>query len=106
MVLLVQASNWFGIWLLLLPLLFLLLVVIVVFIDALALSRARFGQGSIPIKLDEVACSGSESSILDCSFVSRHDCSHSEDASVVCSTTCECNMALFNSLSLMLWLEF
>ena len=54
---------------------------------ASALGSARFGAGSGQIWLDDVRCSGSESSIADC----RHrewgvgDCDHSEDASVICS---------------------
>ncbi|XP_066498178.1 uncharacterized protein [Hoplias malabaricus] len=48
--------------------------------------EARFGQGSGPILLDDVGCSGSESSITSCSHngFNKHDCSHSEDASVEC----------------------
>ncbi|XP_073670083.1 scavenger receptor cysteine-rich domain-containing group B protein-like isoform X3 [Paramisgurnus dabryanus] len=50
-------------------------------------SKASFGQGSDPILLDDVACSGSESSIKQCKHreLGTHDCSHSEDAGVTCS---------------------
>ena len=50
---------------------------------------ARFGSGSGQVWLDEVRCSGSESSIENCSHNGWgvEDCSHSEDASVTCSTT-------------------
>ncbi|XP_001638333.2 signal peptide, CUB and EGF-like domain-containing protein 3 isoform X2 [Nematostella vectensis] len=47
---------------------------------------AHYGQGSGPIWLDEVHCSGNEATLFSCQFIHRpHNCGHSEDASVVCS---------------------
>ena len=50
--------------------------------------RARFGQGSGTIWLDNVQCQGYESSIGNCNHASWgvHNCGHHEDASVVCSS--------------------
>ena len=52
-----------------------------------ALQRASHGQGTGAIVLDDLLCTGSESSLLDCpSFTpaGTHNCAHFEDASVVC----------------------
>ena len=51
-----------------------------------AFSGAYHGQGSGPIWMDDVACSGSESHIYDCGHRGwgNHDCTHSRDASVQC----------------------
>ena len=53
---------------------------------AIARGSAYFGQGSGSILLDNVQCAGNEVSILSCShnIIGSHDCSHSEDAGVVC----------------------
>ncbi|NXC23331.1 SRB4D protein, partial [Corythaeola cristata] len=52
-----------------------------------AYSAAHFGQGSGPIWLDNVQCSGTEAALSEC--LARpwgvNNCHHGEDASVVCA---------------------
>ena len=53
-----------------------------------AIGSAGFGQGSGSILLDNVACSGTESTLDKCGhlgFGITRSCSHSEDAGVRCS---------------------
>ena len=47
---------------------------------------AYFGEGNGVILLDNIECSGSESSIFNCRHrnFGEHDCTLSEDAGVVC----------------------
>ncbi|XP_059889890.1 scavenger receptor cysteine-rich domain-containing protein DMBT1 isoform X2 [Delphinus delphis] len=49
--------------------------------------NAQYGQGSGPIVLDDVGCSGHENYLWSCPHNpwNTHNCRHSEDASVVCA---------------------
>ncbi|XP_072529575.1 scavenger receptor cysteine-rich type 1 protein M130-like [Salminus brasiliensis] len=52
-----------------------------------ALSEAHFGSGSGPIWMNNVDCSGSESTLKHCPFPGwgKHECNHTQDAGVICS---------------------
>ena len=51
---------------------------------ATAFGSARFGRGSGPIVMDNVACTGREERLVDCPSTFNHNCAHSEDAGVRC----------------------
>ena len=55
-------------------------------IGAVAFRRAEFGEGSGPILLDDVSCSGAENALLSCSNrgIGVESCGHHEDAGVRC----------------------
>ena len=60
-----------------------------VFSDAVAYSNAFYGQGTVPILLDDVRCTGTESRLIDCPYTAIDNCVHSEDAAVSCTTSKE-----------------
>ena len=50
-----------------------------------------YGGGTVPILLDDVRCTGNESSLLECDHIGImvHNCIHREDAGVSCG---KCNV--------------
>ena len=63
----------------------------------IAKSIASFGQGSGQTFMDEVKCVGNETSILDCPYNGwgRHNCRHSQDVGVECSSDPDKGMHFF-----------
>ena len=55
--------------------------------EGLALRDNDFGEGTGPILLDEVACTGDETSLDQCKHHhwGEHDCHHYEDAAIICN---------------------
>lgn len=66
---------------------FMNVVTMFLYTGASSFGLAQFGRGSGPIHRDEVGCSGSEERLVDCPYISSHDCFHYEDASVRCNTS-------------------
>lgn len=53
---------------------------------------ARFGQGSGPIWIGYMECSGSESTLKKCGFSGQsvNQCYHEEDPGLICSVRLDC----------------
>ena len=60
-------------------------------IDSIARTNAYFGAGTGPINMDNVQCTGNEGLLVNCTYLSTHNCGHSEDAGVTCGATPQCN---------------
>mmetsp|Transcript_29026 Transcript_29026/g.37409 ORF Transcript_29026/g.37409 Transcript_29026/m.37409 type:complete len:690 (+) Transcript_29026:232-2301(+) len=69
------------------------------FTGGTAYSYATFGQGTGQIWLDNLYCTGSETSLADCSHNGWgvHNCGHYEDAGVDCYTDCNVSLEMLDS---------
>ena len=65
------------------------MICVTFYVDFASIKNAGFGSGiSRPIHLDNVICTGSEDTILNCTHNTVNNCDHSEDAGVICGTMC------------------
>ncbi|XP_052709242.1 soluble scavenger receptor cysteine-rich domain-containing protein SSC5D-like isoform X2 [Crassostrea angulata] len=44
----------------------------------------KYGSGTGDILMDDVSCVSNEATILDCGYITSHNCDHSEDVGVIC----------------------
>jgi len=47
-------------------------------------SGGYFGKSTGPIHMNNVSCTGEESVITDCEYVTNHSCDHSQDVGIYC----------------------
>ena len=59
-----------------------------IFVGAVALYQASFGEGTGRIWLDNVQCTGSERALINCTAESNgvNSCTHAQDAGVRCQS--------------------
>ena len=70
----------------------------------MSFTNARFGQGTGPLLLDRLSCTGREQTLLSCSHrgieVTSYYCGHDDDAGVRCqgkNTNAEMTFVLYKS---------
>lgn len=63
-------------------------------LGALSYSSAFFGQGTGPIQIDNVECSGSERALVQCTHLTIDNCVHAEDAGVRCGPPGACQITI------------
>ena len=57
------------------------------FSDVIAYASAYYGQGTVPVLLDDLRCTNTESRLIDCPHAAIDNCVHSQDAALSCTTS-------------------
>ena len=57
-----------------------------------AFGSAYFKEGTGSIVMDDVHCTGTESTLINCTHTTNHNCVHSEDAGVRCTSSSKCEI--------------
>ena len=61
-----------------------MLICIIRYTSGFRTTNSKYGSVPTDFILDNVDCNGDETSLLDCSFVTNHNCGASEGAGVMC----------------------
>ena len=74
-------------------------IISVLFSASVPVRRSMYGNSTVPFLLDNVVCTGNETTLLECihSGLGMHNCDSSETAGVVCGGT-----SLFDSVVIIL----
>ena len=77
------------------------------YVGAVPRTQAVYGQGTGPIFIDNVVCNGQELRLLDCASnaLAAHDCTHFQDAGVVCMPMISRKHTYRLYFTTMLWMQ-
>ena len=53
--------------------------------SALSVRGSTYGEGSGRILMDDVECTGTETTLISCQYSTTHNCRHAEDVGIICN---------------------
>lgn len=53
--------------------------------SALSVRGSTYGEGSGRILMDDVECTGTETTLISCQYSMTHNCRHAEDVGIICN---------------------
>ena len=65
---------------------FVLITILILFIGTEYFGQANYGEGTGRIWLNNVQCTGSERTLMDCASNKVNSCTHAQDSGVRCQT--------------------